>query len=88
MNTIYVVQAIDQYEGAELLRAFTTKEAANEFQKTCQAYLDTRPRFAGPVNALGYDQHMERLRAWEQAAPKGFARCDFFTVEPIGLEGA
>ena len=86
MRPIYVVTAVYEYEGSQMLRAFTTKEAANQVQAEYEAYLAARP-VTDDSDETAWQAYCEAYAAWFLAAPKGFTECDYFTIDPIELEG-
>lgn len=91
MNKIYLVEAGIDYEGHSALKAFLTKEAAEEFAATCRAYLAT----AQPYLDRGYTRDemgawYAAESAWEQGSPdpKNITRhIDYFEVIEVEFVG-
>ncbi|WP_342051262.1 hypothetical protein [Cupriavidus sp. OTU4054] len=91
---VHMVTADADYDGADVLRAFTTDAAAKAFAEKCRSYSDTRPTPPNviedsPENDRAWDEYNARQRRWEARHPAGedYAHHDHFSVSPLKLYG-
>lgn len=89
MTKIYILEAGVDYEGRSPIKAFTTKQAAEDRAKVCYEYLATAvPYLEGDHSADEYEAWSAADDAWTRAAPEDFERYhDYFVVTEIDLVG-
>jgi hypothetical protein len=79
---IYAVMAGYDYEGSQVIKAFSSEDAANELRQACEDYRKTQPNT--PVDSAGW---YEQLISWEKGHPAGesCASADGYWVGEITL---
>lgn len=90
MKTIYLVSSYRCYEGADPVKAFASKEAADAFSSLCEKHHAARPEYPEPGSPdAAYVKHERALKRWEKNNPApGHDYVHGFQVSELEMEGA
>lgn len=83
---IYVVEGCVNYEGCSCIKAFKTKEQADEFASQCDDYNQTKPQFPDDYeNDEIYNEWEAKEEQWRERHPAIQTFDDYYHVSEIEL---